>query len=109
MVEAETVEQSRDRGTGIFASSVEDAVAEGVFLELILGMGAGLGLKILVSRGQQTGGTGVNPGSLVIDGGYEELRGGKSHPDRPSGDVNIFRPELRQVDACDRLAMDDKQ
>ena len=109
MLEAEAVEQCSDRGAGVLAGSVEDAVAEGVFLELILSVGTGFGLEILVGGGEQAGGTSVDAGVLVVDGGDEEFGGGEGNVDGLVVDVDIFGPELGEVDTCDGLAMNDEQ
>ncbi len=55
LAEAEAVEERRYGGAGIFAGGVEDAVGEGGLLELLLGLGAGVGLEILVDGDEKAG------------------------------------------------------
>ena len=86
MLEAEAIEQGGDGVAGVLAGGVQDAVAEGVFLELGLGAGAGLGLEILVRRGEQAGGTGVDAGALVVDRGDEKLGGRQGDADGLAGE-----------------------
>src|SRR5277367_1492390 len=81
LVKAEAVEESGDGGAGVFAGGVEDAVGERGLLELLLGLGAGVGLEGLVDGDEEAGGAGVDAGALVVEGGDEELGGGKGDVD----------------------------
>src|ERR1700761_696597 len=81
LVEAEAVEESCDCGAGVLACCVEDAVGEGGLLELLLGLGAGVGFEVLVGWDEEAGGAGVDAGVLVVERGDEELRGGEGDVD----------------------------
>jgi len=113
LLEAEAVEEGGDGGAGVFAGGVEDAVRQGGLLELLLGLGAGLGLEVLVGRDEQAGGSGVDAGVLVVDGGKEYLRGGQGDVDGADavvlGDAHVLRLEFGEVDAGNGLAVDDEE
>ena len=97
-MEAEGVEEGGDGGAGVFAGGVEDAVGEGGLLELVLGLGAGVGLEVLVGGDEEAGGAGVDAGVLVVERGDEELRGGE-------GDVDgAARPGLMRTSSGLSLA-----
>ena len=74
-MEAEAVEEGGDGGAGVFAGGVEDAVGEGGLLELLLGLGAGVGFEVGVGGDEDAGGADVDAGVLVVEGGEEELGG----------------------------------
>ncbi len=111
--EAEGVEESGDGGAGVFAGGVEDTIGEGCFLELVLGLGAGVGFEVGVCGDEEAGGADVDTGVLVVEGGDEELRRGKVDVDGAAcagfGDANVFGLELGEVDAGDGLAVDDEE
>src|SRR5258705_151740 len=54
-MEAQAVEQGSDGGAGVFAGCVEDAVGQGGLLELLLGLGAGVGFEVVVGWEQEDG------------------------------------------------------
>lgn len=110
-MEAEAVEQGGDGGAAVLAGGVEDAVGEGGLLELLLGLGAGVGLEVLVDGNEEAGGAGVDAGVLVVEGGDEELRGGEGDVDGLAVvvDADVFGFELREIDAGDGLAVDDEE
>jgi hypothetical protein len=116
MLEAERVEQGGDGRAGVLARGVEDAVAEGGLLELLLRRSAGVGLEVGVGRDEQAGGAGVDTGVLLVERGDEDLRGGKGDVDGAAGcgaggviDPDILGLELGEIDAGDGLAVDDQQ
>jgi len=108
LMEAEAVEKSCYGGAGVLAGGVEDAVGECGLLELLLGFGAGVGFEVLVGGNEQAGGASVDAGVLVVERGGEELRGGQGDVDGLSVvvDADVFGFELREIDACDGLAVD---
>ena len=112
-MKAEAVEEGGDGGAGVFAGGVEDSVAEGGLLELLFGLGAGVGLEVLVYGDEQAGRTGVDAGVLVVEGGTEELGGWKGEMDGAGavgvGDTDVLRFELTEIDTGDGLAVDDKK
>ena len=82
-------------------------------LELLLGLGAGVGLEVLVYGDEEAGGAGVDAGVLVVERGDEELRGGQGDVDGACAvflvDADVFGFELAEVDSGDGLAMDDEE
>ena len=112
-MKAEAVEKGGDGGAGVFAGGVEDAVGESGLLELLLGLGAGVGLEVLVDGNEKTSGAGVDAGVLVVEGGDEELRGGEGDVDGLAAvlvfDADVFWFELSEIDSGDRLAVDDEE
>ena len=76
VAEAETVQQRRDGGARVFAGGVENSVAKGSLLELLLRLGA----RVSVSRFGKSAGTStpvrahVDAGVLVIDARDEKLQ-----------------------------------
>src|SRR5271163_3470019 len=82
LFEPQAVEEGGDGGAGVFAGGVEDAVGERGGLELLLGLGAGVGFEVLVDGDEEAGGAGVDAGVLVVDGGDEELGWGEGDLDR---------------------------
>ena len=113
VLEAEAVEEGGYGGAGVFAGGVEDAVGEGGLLELLLGLGAGVGLEVLVDGDEQAGGAGVDAGVLIVEVGDEELRGGQGDVDGACAaglcDLDVFGFELGEIDAGDGLAVDDEE
>ncbi len=113
LAEAQAVEEGGYGGAGVFAGSIEDAVGEGGLLKLLLGLGAGVGLEVLVYGDEEAGGAGVDAGVLVVERGDEELRGGQGDVDGAGTvllvDADVFGLELAEVDARDGLAMDDEE
>ncbi|MCU1222777.1 MAG: hypothetical protein JWQ42_870 [Edaphobacter sp.] len=112
-LKTEAVEEGRDGGAGVFAGGVEDAVGEGGLLELLLGAGAGVGLKVLVDGDEETGRTGVDASVLVVECSDEELGGGQGDVNGAGAvslvDADVFGFQLGQVDSRYRLAMDDEK
>jgi hypothetical protein len=110
-VEAEAVEEGGDGGAGVFAGSIEDAVGEGGGLELLLGLGAGVGFEIGVGGDEEAGRADVDAGVLVVDGGEEHLGGREGDVDGLAavGDADLFGFELGEIDARDGLAVDDEE
>ncbi len=110
-MEAEAVEEGGDGGAGVLAGGVEDAIGEGRLLELLLGFGARVGFEVLVDGDEEAGGAGVDAGMLVVEGGDEELRGRQGDVDGLAAivDADVFGFELGEVDAGDRLAVDDEE
>jgi len=109
LVEAEAVEQGGDGGAGVFAGGVEDPVSEGGLLDLLLGLGAGIGFEIWVGGDQDAGGTEVDAAVLVVERGDEELRGGEGDVNRLAVDADVLGLQLAQIDPGYRLAMHDEQ
>jgi hypothetical protein len=113
LAEAEAVEECGYGGAGVFAGGVEDAVGEGGLLELLLGLGAGVGLEILVDGDEKACGAGVDAGVLVVERRDEELRGGQSDVNGAAAvflfDANVFGLELAEIDSGDGLAVDDEK
>ena len=113
LMEAEAVEQGGDGGAGVFAGGVENAVGECGLLELLLGLGSGVGLEVLVDGHEKASGAGVDAGVLVVERGDEELGGGEGNVDGLAAvlafDADVFGFELAEVDSGDRLAVDDKE
>ncbi len=112
-MKAEAVEEGGDGCAGVFAGGVEDAVGEGGLLELLLGLGTGVGLEVLVDGYEEAGGAGVDAGVLVIECGDEELRGREGDVDGLAAVLvfyaDVFGFELAEIDSCDRLAVDDEE
>jgi hypothetical protein len=109
LLESEAVEEGGDGGAGIFPCGVEDAVCEGSLLELLLGLGAGVGFEVLVGGDKESGGAGVDAGVLVVEGGKEELGGGEGDVDRGAVDADVFGLQLAEIDSGDGLSMDDEE
>jgi hypothetical protein len=109
LLEAEAVEEGGDGGAGVFAGGVEDSVGESGLLELLLGFGAGVGFEVLVGGDKEAGGAGVDAGVLVVERGEEELGGGEGDVDGLAADADVFGLELVEVDAGDRLTVDDEE
>ena len=82
LFEAEAVEQGSDGGAGVSAGGVENAVGEGRSLQLLLGLGAGVRLEVRIGRNEDAGGTNIDAGVLVVDGGKEDLRRRQRDMDR---------------------------
>jgi hypothetical protein len=113
LFEAQAVEQRGDGGAGVFAGGVEDAVGQRGGLELLLGFGAGVGFEVGIDRDEEAGGTDVDAGVLVVDGGEEELGRGEGDVDGLGavlvGDADVFGFEPGEVDSGYRLAVDDEE
>lgn len=113
LLEAEAVEEGSDGGAGVFAGGVEDAVGQGGLLELLLGLGAGVGFEVLVGWDEEAGSAGVDASVLVVDGGDKDLGGGQGDVDGADTvvvvNVDVFGFELGEVDAGDGLAVDDEK
>ena len=84
--------------TGPFLGVLKNAIGPGGAPDFIEGLTAGFLFHFLIEGAQQTGGTLDDLGLFVVEVNVEHLRGRQGEDDSTGANLDIFWPELAEID-----------